>query len=59
MGWEQDVSMGEACHPPDFNWFNAFAPQAGLRLAITLAVSLAVYSVVRAIGWVIGGFAAS
>lgn len=28
------------------------------RLAITLAVSLAVYGVVRAIGWVIGGFAA-
>jgi hypothetical protein len=26
-------------------------------LAISLAVSLAVYGVVRAIGWVIGGFA--
>jgi hypothetical protein len=28
-------------------------------LPITLAVTLAVYGVVRAIGWVIGGFAAS
>jgi len=28
-------------------------------LIITLAVSLAVYGIVRAIGWVIGGFASS
>jgi len=34
-------------------------PPLGLGLAMTLAVSLAVYGLVRAIGWVIGGFAAS
>ena len=31
----------------------------GTGLAITLAAALAVYCLVRAIGWVIGGFAAS
>jgi len=30
-----------------------------IGFAITLAVTLAVYGVVRAIGWVVGGFAAS
>ena len=31
----------------------------GLGLAISLGVSLAVYGLVRAIGWVLGGFAMS
>jgi hypothetical protein len=30
-----------------------------IGLATTLALALAVYGVVRAIGWVLGGFAAS
>jgi hypothetical protein len=32
------------------------APRWALGSAITLAISLAVYGIVRAIGWVIGGF---
>jgi hypothetical protein len=44
---------------PAFNWFGAFVPLFATGVAITLAVTLAVYGIVRAIGWVIGGFAAS
>ena len=40
-------------------WWANFSKALGVSLAITLAASLAVYSVVRAIGWVMGGFAAS
>ena len=53
------VSFGEAWNPPQFNWFGVLAPALAFNLAVVLAVSLAVYVVVRAIGWVIGGFAAS
>jgi len=35
-----------------------FAERLAKGLTISLAVSLAVYGIVRAIGWVIGGFAA-
>ncbi len=41
------------------HWWIQFAETLTLGLAITLAVSLAVYGIVRAIGWVIGGFASS
>jgi hypothetical protein len=41
------------------NWRNKFAKPLAEGLAITLTISLAVYALVRAIGWVIGGFAAS
>lgn len=41
------------------NWRTKFAVPLAMGLAITLAVSFAVYGLVRAIGWVIGGFAAS
>ena len=58
--WEYDtVSYGEARNPPKFNWLSVFAPPAAFGLAITLALTLAVYGLVRAIGWVIGGFAAA
>ena len=40
-------------------WWANFSKALGVSLAITLAASLAAYGVVRAIGWVIGGFAAS
>jgi len=39
------------------NWRNKFAKPLAQGLAITLIISLAVYGLVRAIGWVIGGFA--
>jgi hypothetical protein len=44
---------------PTFNWFGVVAEPLGWGVAITIAVSLAVYGIVRAMGWVIGGFAAS
>jgi hypothetical protein len=40
-------------------WWANFSKAFGVSLAITLAVSLAVYGVVRAIDWVVGRFAAS
>src|SRR5262245_21799781 len=40
-------------------WWANFSKALAISLAITLAVSLTVYGVVRAIGWVIGGVAAS
>jgi hypothetical protein len=53
--WEYEtVSYGEARNPSDFNWLNELA----IPLALSLAITLAVYGVVRAIGWVTGGFAA-
>ena len=56
---EQDelVDQLEASLRPQ--WWANFSKALGISLAITLAASLAVYGVVRAIGWVIGGFAAS
>ena len=44
--------------PPAFGWLGTFNSLA-LSLGITLTVSLATYGIVRAIGWVISGFAAS
>jgi hypothetical protein len=40
------------------SWRTKFAERRAKGLTIGLAVSLAVYGIVRAIGWVIGGFAA-
>jgi len=40
-------------------WRINFAKVLAVGLAITLAATLAVYGIVRAMGWVIGGFAAS
>jgi hypothetical protein len=45
--------------PTDFSYAAVLLPPLGIGLAITLAASLAVYYMIRAIGWVIGGFAAS
>ena len=56
---DETVTFKEAHDPPDFKWLSVFARVLGLGLAISLAVSFAVYGVVCAIGWVIGGFAAS
>jgi hypothetical protein len=61
-GWPQTTTIGEVLHakPPEaFSYTASFLPPLGIGFAITLAISLAVYGVVRAIGWVIGGFAAS
>ena len=57
---DDTVTVGEARNPPpNLNWFAEFG--SGLLLSPlpqTLIVTLVVYVVVRAIGWVIGGFAA-
>ena len=56
------VRYGEARDPPSFNWLDwlgVFAPLAAIPLGLALVVSLGVYTFIRAIGWVIGGFAAS
>ena len=41
------------------NWRNKFAKPLVLGLAITLTISLALSGLMRARGWVMGGFAAS
>jgi hypothetical protein len=54
------ISLGEArANPAYFSWADQLAAKLGISLAITLAVSLCLYGLVRAIGWVIGGFASS
>ena len=53
------VSYAEAANLPEFNWWESYARHIASILALTAALSLGAYSVVRAIGWVIGGFAAS
>ena len=55
----ETVTYEEARNPPGFNWFATFTSTLMPSMAITLALSLAVYGIVRTIGWVIGGFAAS
>jgi hypothetical protein len=55
-GEYETVSYGETRNPPPFSWLHAFAWPAALGLGITFALTLAAYGLVRAIGWVIGGF---
>jgi hypothetical protein len=52
------VKFAEALKPSEFSWLSNLAP-ISFGLALTLMVTFAVYGIVRAIGWVIGGFAAS
>ena len=58
--WEYDTAkFGEIRDvSPKLNRLGVFAPPCR-ELAITLAITLAVYGMICAIGWVIGGFAAS
>jgi len=57
---DDTVTVGEARDPPpNLNWFAEFG--SGLLLSPlpqTLIVTLVVYVIVRAIGWVISGFVA-
>ena len=55
---DDTVTVGDARNPPpDLNWFAEFGSALLLSpLPQTLIVTLAVYVVVHAIGWVIGGF---
>src|SRR5262245_43402342 len=58
---DDTVTVGEARDlPPNLNWFAEFGYALLLSpLPQTLIITLAVYAMVRAIGLVIGGFAAS
>ena len=54
------ISFGEArAGPSYFSWTSSFLNWLGISLTVAVAASLALYGIVRAIGWVIGGFAAS
>jgi hypothetical protein len=55
----ETVSYEEARNPPDFNWLTVLGLAMVPLMSITLILTLAVYALVRAIGWVIGGFTAS
>ena len=59
--WLETVSVEDilAAKNNGFSYAAAFALTMTYGLAITLAFALALYGLVRAIGWVIGGFAAS
>jgi hypothetical protein len=48
-----------ASPPSDFSFTASFLPSLAFGLTATLAAGLLAYGVVRAIGWVIGGFSAS
>jgi|RhiMetdeSRZDD1v2_1073273.scaffolds.fasta_scaffold115733_9 hypothetical protein len=53
------ILVEDAKNPPEFSWWRRFGEEAGSGLAFAVIASLAIYGLVRAIGWVIGGFAAS
>lgn len=54
------VSLGEVSTTiPNFSWYPRLAYYFGTGVFISLVLSLAVYGLVRAIGWVIRGFTAS
>jgi hypothetical protein len=55
---EQDELVDQMAASLRPQWWANFSKALGVSLAITLAVSLAVYGIIRAIDWVIGGFAA-
>jgi hypothetical protein len=56
---ELEVVILAAKEPPHFSYASAFLRHFAFIMALTLAVSPSVYVVVLAIGWVIGGFAAT
>ena len=52
------VLYGEVINPPEFTWQDTLSDEWIACLGFTLILSVAVYGLVRAIGWVIGGFTA-
>jgi hypothetical protein len=55
--WVEAVSFDEARNPP--SWLGMFLRSLGPGFGLTLAAALILYGLVRAIGWIIGGFVAS
>ena len=59
--WPENVSVRTALNEGDgFSWFSSlWSSDAPIILAVTIGLSLAVYLLVRAIGWVVAGFTSS
>ena len=55
---DETVSYAEARNPPQFYWWASYASNATAYLIFAVAFSVLLYGLVRAIGWIIGGFAA-
>lgn len=53
---DDSAEIADVRDPPDFSWLAASRSAMVPVVSLTLAISLAVYGVVRAIGWVIDGF---
>ena len=53
----ETVSYADVRDPPNFNWLGVFGPPAAIGIGIALVLSLVIHSIIRAIGWVISGFA--
>jgi hypothetical protein len=53
------VSVYNVQSLPSFAWLSAFGFALLPGFPITLILTLGIYAIIRAIGWVIGGFAAS
>ena len=49
--------IADAKQPPDFYWWRRFAEEAGPIFVLTVVFAVAIYGLLQAIGWVIGGFA--
>ena len=58
---DQEVTVKAAKEQRDrgFNYAMTLAQYLSIGLALALALAFAVYGVIRAIGWVIGGFVVS
>jgi hypothetical protein len=56
---DETVSYAEARNPPQFYSWSSYASNATPYLIFAVAVSVMLYGLVRAIGWIIGGFATS
>jgi len=52
----EPITFAEARNPPTFHWL--FAAYAAPGIALALGIAACIYGLLRAIGWVIGGFAA-
>jgi hypothetical protein len=60
--WDRVSVDSVPAPPPTFTWISAFGSALLINspsLVITFVLTLAIYGIARAIGWVIGGFKAS
>lgn len=55
----EPMTLGEARNPPTLHWLRVFTTYAAAGIALALGIAACVYGLIRSIGRVIGGFAAS